>query len=101
MRLLSLLSFMALNTLVGCAAPEVVPPHPAPNGSPRPLPFPHYVTHAPGPRLSGAAWRAGHRAHALELDGQRCGLTHRGEVQCRPPVSDSTPLPRTMCAPEG
>ncbi|WP_210756838.1 hypothetical protein [Caldichromatium japonicum] len=48
MRLLSLLSFTALNTLVGCAAPEVVPLHPAPNGSLRPLPLPHYVTHALG-----------------------------------------------------
>ncbi|WP_209262195.1 hypothetical protein [Thiorhodococcus minor] len=98
MRLHPLLSVAALASLVGCAAPPIQPP-PTPHLIRMPLP--RYATHAPEPRLAGAAWRAGRRTHALALDGQVCGLTHGGEVRCQRPMAKSTPPSRPLPTPTG
>lgn len=92
MRLPALLGLLALTTLVGCATPAIDPP--AAPQSPIRMPLPRYVTDDRAAVIGGAAWRARHRAHALGLDGQRCGLTHRGAVRCRRPGLDATPPSR-------
>lgn len=101
MRLPSLLSLFLISGLVGCAAPEVAPAPDDARLTPKRLPLPRYVTDARAPWIGGAAWRAGHRAHALGLDGQRCGLTQRGEVRCRRPAAESMPLFHPTAKPTG
>lgn len=100
MRLRSLLSVFVLTILVGCAAPEVQPTPPAPPSPIRML-FPRYVTHAPAPVLGGAAWRGTRREHALDLDGQACGLTDRGRVRCQLPTADPPRPASSAPAPTG
>jgi len=65
--------------LSGCTTP----PEPTPAQiTPARLPFPAYVSYRPPESLGGASWRGGHTEHALDPDGQWCGMTLDGRARC-------------------
>jgi hypothetical protein len=65
--------------LSGCATPPEPPPTQI---TPARLPFPTYVTHGSAVAFGGASWRGGHTEHALDPDGQWCGMTLDGRARC-------------------
>ncbi|NEX23560.1 hypothetical protein G3480_25320 [Thiorhodococcus mannitoliphagus] len=70
---------LACVMLSGCATP----PEPTPaQTTPARLPFPAYVPYRPPESLGGAIWRGGHTEHALDPDGQWCGMTLDGRARC-------------------
>jgi hypothetical protein len=83
-------SLLALGALLlsGCSTPPQSPPAPVTSAR---LPFPTYVTHASALALGGASWRGGRTEHALDPDGQACGIGLDGRAHCWQSVSD--PLP--------
>lgn len=78
-----LLFLVSLTALVGCSSPVLTPPSQAYTNH---LPEPRYVTHSFKARLGGSAWRAHGWQHALEIDGQVCGLSRSGAVCGLPPL---------------
>lgn len=80
----SLLSLVCI-LLGGCATP---PPPPLAPITPARLPFPAYVAARPPTALGGASWRGGRTEHALDPDGQWCGITLEGRTRCWPRAAD-------------
>jgi hypothetical protein len=84
---------LPLVALLGCTTT----PTPMPAAvSPSRLPFPSYVTSHAAETRGGAAWRGGQTEHALDPDGQSCGVAFDGRVRCWRRLGDPVTRPEIL-----